>query len=138
MIETIIEKEVWQLGKALGMIETRGLIGAIEAADVMLKTANVSLVKSEKIGGALVSVYIEGDVGAVKASVDAGIEGANKVGDVVAHHIIPHPDEEIERFLKGRESYKKSPTNKKHQSKSKSKSKTSSTVKKRKVMKKDE
>ncbi|GEN54559.1 BMC domain-containing protein [Halobacillus faecis] len=82
------------MAKALGMIETRGLIGSIEAADAMVKAANVTLVKQEKIDAALVTVLVEGDVSAVQAAVDAGKEAVNRVGELVGYHVIPHPDDE--------------------------------------------
>ena len=80
--------------RAVGMIETRGLIGSIEAADAMLKAANVTLVNQEKIDGALVTVFVEGDVGAVQAAVDAGKEAAARVGELISAHVIPRADEE--------------------------------------------
>ncbi|MGL9727664.1 propanediol utilization protein PduA [Enterococcus sp. AZ135] len=85
--------------EALGMIETRGLIGAIEAADAMVKAANVSLVGTEKIGSGLVTVMVRGDVGAVKAAVDAGVSAANAVGEVVSNYVIPRPHTEVEGLL---------------------------------------
>lgn len=87
------------MAKAMGMIETRGLIGSIEAADAMLKAADVSLLKQEKIDAALVTVLIQGDVGAVQAAVDAGREAAARVGELVSAHVIPHPDEEVGKTL---------------------------------------
>ena len=78
------------------MIETRGMVAAVEAADAMLKSANVDLVALEKIGGGLVSVFVRGEVGAVKASTDAGAVAANKVGEVLAVHVIARPDAGIE------------------------------------------
>ncbi|PWA13053.1 ethanolamine utilization protein [Pueribacillus theae] len=89
--------------KALGMIETRGLIGSIEAADAMVKAADVRLVTQEKIDAALVSVLVEGDVGAVQAAVEAGKEAADRVGELIASHVIPHPDEGIGELLKKEE-----------------------------------
>jgi len=80
--------------KAIGMIETRGLVGSIEAADAMLKAASVELVNQEKIDGALVTVLVEGDVGAVQAAVEAGREAAKRVGELVSAHVIPRIDEE--------------------------------------------
>ena len=77
------------MGEALGMIETKGLVGAIEAADAMTKSANVTLMGYEKIGSGLVTVMVRGDVGAVKAAVDAGACAAEKVGEIVAQHVIP-------------------------------------------------
>lgn len=91
------------LPKALGMIETRGLVGSIEAADAMVKAADVRLVKQEKIDAALVSVLVEGDVGAVQAAVEAGKEAADRVGELIASHVIPHPDEGIGELLKKEE-----------------------------------
>ena len=83
------------MAKAIGMIETFGLIASIEAADAMLKAANVKIVNQEKIDGALVSILVEGDVGAVQAAVEAGKEAANKVGGFRAAHVIPRIDTEI-------------------------------------------
>lgn len=85
--------------EALGMVETKGLVGAIEAADAMVKAANVSLVGIEKIGSGLVTVMVRGDVGAVKASVDAGAAAAERVGQVVSTHVIPRPHSEVERLI---------------------------------------
>ena len=85
--------------EALGMIETKGLVGAIEAADAMVKSANVFLVGYEKIGSGLVTVMVRGDVGAVKASVDAGAVAAQKVGEVVSIHVITRPHTDVERIL---------------------------------------
>ena len=87
------------MGEALGMIETKGLVGAIEAADAMTKSANVTLVGYEKIGSGLVTVMVRGDVGAVKAAVDAGACAAEKVGDIVAQHVIPRPHTDVEKIL---------------------------------------
>ena len=84
---------------ALGLIETRGLVGAIEAADAMIKAANVRLVGREQIGGGLVTVMVRGDVGAVKAATDAGAVAASKVGEVISVHVIPRPHEEVELIL---------------------------------------
>ncbi len=85
--------------EALGMVETKGLVGAIEAADAMVKSANVSLVGYEKIGSGLVTVMVRGDVGAVKAAVDAGACAAEKVGEIVAQHVIPRPHTDVEKIL---------------------------------------
>lgn len=87
------------MNEALGMIETKGLVGAIEAADAMTKSANVSLTGYEKIGSGLVTVMVRGDVGAVKASVDAGAAAAEKVGTVVSVHVIPRPHTDVEKIL---------------------------------------
>ena len=87
------------MGEALGMIETKGLVGAIEAADAMTKSANVTLIGYEKIGSGLVTVMVRGDVGAVRASVDAGAAAAEKVGEIVSQHVIPRPHTDVERIL---------------------------------------
>ena len=84
---------------ALGMVETKGLVGAIEAADAMVKAANVSLVGYEKIGSGLVTVMVRGDVGAVKAATDAGAAAAERVGELISVHVIPRPHEEVEAIL---------------------------------------
>lgn len=84
---------------ALGMIETRGLTAAIEAADAMIKSAEVTLVGTEKIGSGLVSVMVRGDVGAVKAAVDAGSVAASRLGELVATHVIPRPHNDVEKIL---------------------------------------
>ncbi len=85
--------------EALGMVETRGLVAAIEAADAMLKAANVTLVGTEKIGSGLVSVMVRGDVGAVKAAVESGASSASKLGELVATHVIPRPHTDVEKIL---------------------------------------
>lgn len=85
--------------QALGMIETRGLVAITEAADAMLKAANVELVGTEKIGSGLVTVMVRGDVGAVKAAVEAGAAVAQRLGDVVAVHVIPRPHSDVEAIL---------------------------------------
>lgn len=85
--------------EALGMVETRGLVGAIEAADAMVKAANVKLVGKEKVGAGLVTVMVRGDVGAVKASVDAGAAAAKRVGELVSVHVIPRPHDDVEEIL---------------------------------------
>lgn len=87
--------------QALGMIETRGLIGSVEAADAMVKAANVTLVGKEEIGGGLVTVFVRGDVGAVKAATDAGAAAAQRVGELISVHVIPRPDGSIESILPG-------------------------------------
>jgi ethanolamine utilization protein EutM len=84
---------------ALGMIETRGLVAAIEAADAMVKAASVTIVGQTKAGGGLVSTLVRGEVGAVKAATDAGSVAANKVGEVVAVHVIPRPHDELEAIV---------------------------------------
>lgn len=85
--------------EALGMIETRGLTAAIEAADAMVKAAEVALVGTEKIGSGLVSVMVRGDVGAVKAAVEAGSAAAERLGEVIATHVIPRPHNDVEKIL---------------------------------------
>ncbi len=84
---------------ALGMIETKGLVAAIEAADAMVKAANVTLVGKEQVGGGLVAVLVRGDVGAVKAATDAGAAAAERVGELISVHVIPRPHNEIETIL---------------------------------------
>ncbi|KJS20107.1 MAG: carboxysome structural protein EutM [Clostridiaceae bacterium BRH_c20a] len=85
--------------EALGMVETRGLVGAIEAADAMVKAANVTLIGYQKIGSGLVTVMVRGDVGAVKAATDSGAAAAQKVGEVVSVHVIPRPHGDVEKIL---------------------------------------
>ncbi len=87
------------MSRAIGMIETHGLIGSIVAADTMLKAAGVRLVKQEKIDAGLVTVIIEGDVGAVQAAIEAGGIAATRVGELVSSHVIPHPDEGVAKIL---------------------------------------
>lgn len=87
--------------EALGMVETRGLTAAIEAADAMTKAAEVTLVGTEKIGSGLVTVMVRGDVGAVKAAVEAGSESAARLGELVATHVIPRPHADVEKILPG-------------------------------------
>ena len=87
------------MNEALGMVETRGLVAAIEAADAMVKAANVQLIGSEKIGSGLVSVMVRGDVGAVKAAVEAGGAAAANLGEVVATHVSPRPHADVEKLL---------------------------------------
>ena len=85
--------------EALGMVETKGLVGAIEAADAMTKSAEVRLVGTEKIGSGLVTVMVRGDVGAVKAAVESGTAAASKLGELVAAHVIPRPHTDVEKIL---------------------------------------
>lgn len=85
--------------QALGMVETKGLVGAIEAADAMVKAANVKMVGKEHVGGGLVAVLVRGDVGAVKAATDAGGAAAQKVGELVSVHVIPRPHADIEFII---------------------------------------
>ena len=84
---------------ALGMVETKGLVGAVEAADAMVKAANVVLIGSEYLGGGYVTVMVRGDVGAVKAATDAGAAAAKRVGELVSAHVIPRPHQDIEMIL---------------------------------------
>lgn len=87
------------LNEALGMIETRGLVGSIEAADAMVKTAKVRLIGEERIGAGLVTVMVRGDVGAVTAAVEAGAERARRIGELVSVHVIPRPHDDVETIL---------------------------------------
>ncbi|SKC88570.1 BMC domain-containing protein [Maledivibacter halophilus] len=87
---------------ALGMIETKGLIGAVEAADAMVKAANVTLVGKQTIGGGFVTVMVRGDVGAVKSATDAGAAAAQRVGELLSVHVIPRPHEEVNVMLSGK------------------------------------
>ena len=84
---------------ALGTIETKGLVAAVEAADAMVKAANVTLVGKELVGGGLVTVMVRGDVGAVKAATDAGAAAADRVGELISVHVIPRPHSEVELIL---------------------------------------
>lgn len=98
--EIIISKEeIKMVQQALGMVETRGLVAAIEAADAMLKAANVEMVGTEKIGSGLVSIMVRGDVGAVKAAVEAGGAAATRLGEIIATHVIPRPHTDVEKIL---------------------------------------
>ncbi|WP_024412509.1 ethanolamine utilization microcompartment protein EutM [Streptococcus suis] len=85
--------------EALGMIETKGLVGSIEAADAMVKAANVTLIGKEHVGGGLVTVLVRGDVGAVKAATDAGAVAAQRIGELISVHVIPRPHSEVETIL---------------------------------------
>ena len=89
--------------QALGMVETKGLVGAIEAADAMVKAANVHLIGRELVGGGLVTVMVRGDVGAVKAAVEAGGAAAKRVGELISVHVIPRPHSDVEPVLPGAE-----------------------------------
>ena len=95
----IVKEEKRMAQEALGMVETRGLLAAIEAADAMLKAANVTLDGTEKIGSGLVSVMVRGDVGAVKAAVEAGGSSAARLGEIIATHVIPRPHSDVEKIL---------------------------------------
>lgn len=85
--------------QALGMIETKGLVGSVEAADAMVKAANVTLTGKVLVGGGLVTVMVRGDVGAVKAAVDAGAAAAERVGELISIHVIPRPHADVEMIL---------------------------------------
>ena len=85
--------------QALGMIETKGLVGSVEAADAMVKAANVRLIGKVQVGGGLVTVMVRGDFGAVKAAVDAGAAAASRVGELISTHVIPRPHEDVEKIL---------------------------------------
>ncbi len=85
--------------QALGMVETKGLVASIEAADAMVKAANVHLIGKELVGGGLVSVMVRGDVGAVKAAVEAGAAAAKRVGELISVHVIPRPHDDVEAIL---------------------------------------
>lgn len=98
-VTTVRKENAFMTQQALGMIETRGLVAAIEAADAMLKAAHVELVGTEKIGSGLVSVMVCGDVGAVKAAVDAGSARAASLGEIIATHVIPRPHSDVEKIL---------------------------------------
>ena len=99
------KKEIKKMAQldALGMIETKGLVGSIEAADAMVKAANVTLMGKENIGGGLVTVLVRGDVGAVKAATDAGAAAAQRVGELISVHVIPRPHTEVETILPHKE-----------------------------------
>ncbi|MFW5719188.1 MAG: BMC domain-containing protein [Halanaerobium sp.] len=86
-------------GEALGLIETKGFIGAVEAADAMVKAANVKLIGYEKIGSGLITVMVKGDVGATKAATDAGAAAAGRVGELISVHVIPRPHQDVESLL---------------------------------------
>ena len=96
---TIQKEERRMSQEALGMVETSGLVASIEAADTMLKAANVVLVGTEKIGSGLVTVMVRGDVGAVKSAVESGAEAAGRLGELVATHVIPRPHTDVEKIL---------------------------------------
>lgn len=87
------------MSEALGMVETKGFVAAVEAADVMVKSANVTLVGYEKAGSGLIAVLVRGDVGAIKAAVEAGAAAAKRVGEVIAVHVIPRPHADVECML---------------------------------------
>ena len=87
------------MADALGMIETRGFVGMVEAADAMVKAANVTIIGKEQIGGGFVTVLVRGDVGAVQAATEAGAEGARSVGELMSVHVIPRPHAEVDTML---------------------------------------
>lgn len=87
--------------EALGMVETKGFVGAVEAADAMVKAANVNLIGKEYIGAGYVTIFVRGDVGAVKAATDAGAAAARRVGELISVHVIPRPHAEVEDVLPG-------------------------------------
>jgi ethanolamine utilization protein EutM len=95
----IIKEDFKMEQQALGMVETRGLVAAIEAADAMVKAANVTLIGTEKIGSGLVTVMVRGDVGAVKAATETGASAAQRLGELVAVHVIPRPHGDVEKIL---------------------------------------
>ena len=97
--ETNKKEEIKMSMEALGMVETRGLVAAIEAADAMVKAANVTLIGTEKIGSGLVTVMVRGDVGAVKSATDAGSAAASRLGELIAIHVIPRPHSDVEKIL---------------------------------------
>ena len=97
--ETSVKEEKRMALEALGMVETRGLVAAIEAADAMVKAANVALIGTEKIGSGLVTVMVRGDVGAVKSATESGSAAASKLGELVAVHVIPRPHADVEKIL---------------------------------------
>lgn len=87
------------MNDALGMIETKGFVGAVEAADAMVKSANVELIGYKQIGAGLVTVFVRGDVGAVKSATDAGVMAARNVGEIISTHVIPRPHTDVEKIL---------------------------------------
>ena len=97
-VDRMVSENMMSL-EALGMVETKGLVGSIEAADAMVKAANVVLVGKEYIGAGFVTVFVRGDVGAVKAATDAGAAAARRVGELVSVHVIPRPHSEVEKIL---------------------------------------
>ena len=93
------QEEIKMAVEALGMVETRGLVAAIEAADAMVKAANVTLIGTERIGSGLVTVMVRGDVGAVKAATEAAADAGSKLGELVSVHVIPRPHGDVEKIL---------------------------------------
>jgi len=97
------------MSSAIGMIETKGLVGSYEAADAMIKASDVTIVKQEFVDGGIVTVVVKGDVGSVQAAVEAGKEAARRVGELLGAHVIPRPDEDVFQMIKGPEAPKKKP-----------------------------
>ena len=97
--QSILKEDIKMEQQALGMVETRGLVAAIEAADAMVKAANVTLIGTEKIGSGLVTIMVRGDVGAVKAATEVGASAAQRLGELVAIHVIPRPHADVEKIL---------------------------------------
>jgi ethanolamine utilization protein EutM len=97
--QSILKEDIKMEQQALGMVETRGLVAAIEAADAMVKAANVTLIGTEKIGSGLVTIMVRGDVGAVKAATEVGAAAAQRLGELVAIHVIPRPHADVEKIL---------------------------------------
>ncbi|MCT6923317.1 MULTISPECIES: BMC domain-containing protein [Bacillales] len=97
------------MSSAIGMIETKGLVGSIEAADAMIKASDVTIVKQEFVDGGIVTVVVQGDVGSVQAAVEAGKAAATRVGELLSAHVIPRPDGDVYQMIKGQEPPKKKP-----------------------------
>ncbi|WP_286926253.1 MULTISPECIES: BMC domain-containing protein [Lysinibacillus] len=97
------------MSSAIGMIETKGLVGSYEAADAMIKASDVTIVKQEFVDGGIVTVVVKGDVGSVQAAVEVGKEAARRVGELLGAHVIPRPDEDVFQMIKGPEAPKKKP-----------------------------
>ena len=98
-VKQTVKEEIKMTQEALGMVETRGLVAAIEAADAMVKAANVTLIGTERIGSGLVTVMVRGDVGAVQAATDAGAAAGSRLGELVSVHVIPRPHSDVEKIL---------------------------------------
>ncbi|MGE7093287.1 BMC domain-containing protein [Lysinibacillus sp. NPDC048646] len=97
------------MSSAIGMIETKGLIGSLEAADAMIKSSDVTIVKQEFVDGGIVTIVVKGDVGSVQAAVDAGKAAAMRVGELLGAHVIPRPDDDVFQMINGPQSPKKKP-----------------------------
>ncbi|CAM5284261.1 hypothetical protein LSPH24S_07685 [Lysinibacillus sphaericus] len=102
------------MSSAIGMIETKGLVGSYEAADAMIKASDVTIVKQEFVDGGIVTVVVTGDVGSVQAAVDAGKEAAKRVGELLGAHVIPRPDEDVFNMIKGQERQRKNRSQHQH------------------------